>query len=233
MIGLPVLCSGASQHCCDADLDSSWIHLQSLFEALDGVFKVFNAKAIGDAGLMTATFGIYIESCSRSQHYRGIVIVEVGEQPLTELVAVVDRKIDNGVECAFGHGAEATGNLVDAFDNDITTGNILVVDSIEILLWGIDGCFAEELTERRGRQASLGQSHSYGIDLTVAGYHATHACTACTIAFRDGIEKDDVAFQSFELHDAEMFVTIVAEFAVYLVGKKEEVVFLHQSCHLQ
>ena len=76
-----------------------------------------------------------------------VVVVEVGEQPFAELVAVVNGEFYYSVESAFGVGAETARNLVDALDDDVTTGNIFLSDSVEILLRSVNGSFAEDLTE--------------------------------------------------------------------------------------
>ena len=128
-------------------LDSSRINLQSLFKALDGVFQVLDAQAIGDTSLVTSVFRIYIETGGGSYHNSLVVVVEVGEQPFAELVAVVNGEFHHGVEGAFGVGAEAARNLVDALDDDIAAGHIFLSDSVEILLRSVNGSFAEDLTE--------------------------------------------------------------------------------------
>ena len=53
------------------------IHLQGLFEALDGGLEVVDANAVGDTGLMTSLLGVGIETRGRSQHHHTILIMIV------------------------------------------------------------------------------------------------------------------------------------------------------------
>ena len=93
----------------------------------------------------------------------------------------------------------------------------------------VNGSLGENLSEARRGEAGLGKAHSYGVDLAVAGYHASYACATCAITFRYRVEEDSVALKTFELHHAEMFVAIVAKLTVYFVGEKVAVVFFDQS----
>ena len=136
---------------------------------------------------MAAFFGVGIEARSGSQHHRGTVVAEIGEQPLAELVAIVDGQVNDGVERALRHRAEAARNLVDTLDDDITAGHILALHGIKILLRRVDGGLGENLTKRRRRQPSLSQTHGNGVDLAVAGNHAAHAGTASAITLRNGV----------------------------------------------
>ena len=191
------------------------------------MLQVLDAEAVGDTCLMTAFLGVGIETCGRSHHKGLVVVVEVGEEPLAELVAIIDRQFHNGVESTLGIGAEASGNLVDALDNDVAASNILFAHGIEIVLRGIDSGLAENLTKRGRRKTGLCQTHGDAVNLFVLGDHATDTGTAGAVALGHGVEQHNVLLKAFELHDAEMLLSVVAELAIDLVGKEEEVVLLH------
>ncbi len=213
-------------------VETAGVYLKSLFEALHGSTQVLDAQAIGDTHLMTALLGVGIEAGGRGKHHGSAVVAEVGEQPLAELVAIVDRQLGHGVERALGHGTETTGDIVDGLDHHITTCHILFGDSVEVLLRGVNGSFAEDLAETGRTETSLSKTHGNGIDLGIASDEATDTGTASTIALGDGVEQDDMLLQAGQLHDTEVLVAVVAELAIHLVGKEEEVVLLHYLGHL-
>ena len=131
---------------------------------------------------MTALLGISIEARGRSQHHRSTIIAEIGEQPLAELIAIVDGKVDDGVESTLWHRAETARNLVDTFDDDITASNTLVIHTVKVRLRGFDCGLGKDLAKTRWRQTGLSQTHGDGIDLTVAGHHATYTGTTGAVA---------------------------------------------------
>ena len=75
---------------------------------------------------MASLLGIGIEARGRSQHHRGTVVAEIGEQPLAELVAVVDGEVNDGIESPLRHRAEAAWDLVDAVDDDVAAGDVFI-----------------------------------------------------------------------------------------------------------
>lgn len=182
---------------------------------------------------MAAALGVDIEARGRCQHDGGAIVAEVGEEPFAEFVAVVNGQIYNGVESALGFGAEASGDGVDAFDDDVAAFEVFGTYGVEIVLRGIDGGFAEDLAEGGRRETCLSEAHGDGIDLGVAGDEAAHAGAAGAVALGDGVEEDDVVLQAFELHDAEVFEAVVAELAIDLVGKEVEVVLLDDVSNLE
>ena len=127
----------------------SGIHLKSFLEALDGGLQVVDAEAVGDTGLMASLLRIGIEARGRSQHHRGAIVAEIGEQPLAEFVAVVDWQVDDGVESTLRHRAETARDLIDALDDDVAARNVFVIHSIEVGLRRVDSGLGKDLTEAR------------------------------------------------------------------------------------
>ena len=168
---------------------------------------------------MTAFFGIGIEACCGSKHNGFTVVVKLFKQPLAEAVRIVDRKFYYSIESSFWVGAETAGYIVDTFNQHITTGYVFFNNSVEIFLRSIDSCFGEYLTESRRAQTSLCHTHSSTKYFFVLGYQTAYTGTASRVAFRNRVEQYSVLFDTFKLHYREVFVTVVAEFAIYFVGK--------------
>ena len=176
--------------------------------------------------MVASTFGVFVESSGRSQHDGGTVVGEVGEEPLAEVVAVIYGQVAHRVESTFGFRTEASRNLVDAFNYNITTCHIFCFHLVEILLRRIDGGLGKDLAETRWRQTCLGKAHEIRENFAVAGDEAAHTGATSTVAFGYGVEQDNVVLASGQIEYAEVFLSIVAEFAIDFVGEEEKVVFL-------
>lgn len=214
-------------------LDAAGVDLESFLEALDSALEVVDAEAIGDTCLMLTILRIYIEAGTGSHHYGFAIVGEIGEEPLAELVAIVNGKFDHGVESTFRSGAEATGDLVEAFNESVAASYILCANSVEVLLGGVDSSLAEDLTEAGRRQTGHSHTHSCADDILVVGDEGSDTGAASAVTLGNGVEENYVLLNTFELHYAEVFSSVVAELAINLVSKEEEVVFLNQLSNLE
>ena len=175
---------------------------------------------------MTTLLGVAVETRGGGQHDGGTVVAEVRQQPLAELVAVVDRQLADGVEGTLGVRAEAAGDLVDALDDDVAAAHILLHDVVKVLLRRVNGGLSEDLAERRWRQTGLGQTHHGAEELAVARDDASHTGTAGAVALRHRVEQHDIVLAARQVEHREVLLAVVAELAVHLVGKEVQVVLL-------
>ena len=193
---------------------------------MHGFVQVFFLEHVADADFVHARTGRGIEAGGRSQHDGLAIDAEVFEQPLAELVGVVDRQAGHSVERALGIGAEAAFHLVNRFHHDIAALGVFGQNGIEVFGRSVDSGFAENLPVGGRAQTGLGGFHRSGVHFLVLGHEHPDTATASGVTLGDGIQQDHVVFQAFEVHYRMILAVIVAEFAVHFIGHQEEVVLL-------
>ena len=95
-------------------------------------------------------------------------------------------------------------------------------------LGSIERCLGNDLANQGRTQTGLSQFHSGSAHFLVAGDEGTDADTTLAVTLRYTVDHDDVVLDTLEMHGAGVGRIAVDELAVNLVGKQEQVIFLHQ-----
>ena len=83
------------------------------------------------------------------------------------------------------------------------------------------------MPQQRRTETSLGELHHRIAELHVSRDDGTYPDTALRVAFRYGVDKYHVLLDTFEVKSRHIRFVGIVKLAVHLVGKEEQVVFLH------
>ena len=131
-------------------------------------------------------------SSSRGHHHGLAVVAEFLEQPLLELVGIVDRQRGHHVERATRHVEHHAGDLAELAAERVAALLILVAHGGKIL--GADGVERgrRDLVERRDRKSCLAVFHRVVHELLILGDQAADTRAAGGKALGDRVDDDDV-----------------------------------------
>ena len=94
--------------------------------------EVFGLQDVGDPHLVLAEARRRVEAVRRSDHDRGAVELEVGEEPLGEVLAVLHRDARDEVEGALGLAEEDAGDLRQLAEEDVPPMAVLLDDALDV-----------------------------------------------------------------------------------------------------
>ena len=187
---------------------------------------------VGDAHLVDAGSGRGVESCGRGHHHRFTLVVEVFQTPPTELFRIVHRQLGHRVESSHRYGRVHARYAVESVDETFATLHILVVHITIILLGSIERCFGHDLSDEGRGEARLTEFHHGLAHALVLGDERADAYATLRITFRYGVDEYHILLDAFKVAGRDVGRTGVDVFAVDLIGKQVEVVFLHQVAYL-
>ena len=117
-------------------------------------------------------------------------------------------------------------------DQEITAGEILVIDLLHILLRRREGRFCDHLTEQRRTQPRLAEFHHRLAHRFVLGDQRTDTNAALRITLRHAVHQHHILLYALQMASRDIRRFGIDELAIDLIGDQVQVVFLHQIADL-
>src|SRR5690606_20901707 len=121
------------------------IRLEPLLQTKQSRSKLLCIQYVGQSDFVFPRVSGRIKSCSRSHHYRFVLITEFLQHPLTETVGIVDREPSDHIERTTRIWTIISLKGVQSLNEHITTPCIFALHIFEITIGCVHGSLSSNL----------------------------------------------------------------------------------------
>ena len=199
------------------------IFLNAKRQQIHRPLQILLLEAVSDADLVQPLAGRGVERPAGGEHDGIAMVVKLLQQPLLELLRVVDREGSHQVERALRAFADDARDLVQFAHDGIAAAMIFLAHGGEILRPDAVERRGGDLVERRDGEPRLTVFQCLRHKLHIPADEAADARAARGEPLRHGVNQDQIFIAIAKLQERQQLARLIGKLAVNLVGDEIEV----------
>ena len=168
------------------------ICLDAESEQVHGTLELILLEDVGNTDFVLALARGDVHGSARCEHDGIAVVVELFEQPLLEVVRVVDGQSCHQIERALRAVEHDAGDLAQLCNDSVAAALVLLADSREVGSVNLIQGSRSDLIERSDGKSCLAVLQRMTEQLVVAGQDAADTRAAGGEALGDGVDNNDI-----------------------------------------